>query len=703
MPFDGVDPGLEALRDGLLALRDGPLQFPPAVDVVEWVEKHGRLSREVSAEPGEVRLYGYQRGLLEAMVDPRIPELAILKGARVGYTQLLSFATAYFIAHEAASVLIAEPTDDDARDFGKTQIDSMFREMPILSELLRTPVRGEALDTWSDRRYRNGAVLRLRGAASDDAFRRYTSRVVAGDEIDADAWRNTSINAQGDKLKLMAERSRTFWNRKRIIGSTPNLRESSLIWREWLLSDQRRYFVPCPICGEMQYLKWGGKDKPYGIKWSLDEEGNVQNAWYVCEHCGSCIEEADKAEMDANGEWRPTARAKRPGLAGFHVWAGMSLFPGASWRLLAQEWLDAQSNPDLLQPFVNLVLGEPWDALEGKTVEPEGLADRREPYPAECPDEVVVITAGVDNQSGSEDQDAEGASRARIEVSIWGWGRGEESWLLGHWVLDRHDPYSPESIEELDALLARPFLKRDGTEMRVAATAVDLGGGYTQEVKDFCRLRFRRNIWAVKGRNQKLGTRTASVWPRKASRKDGNAWYMIDTQLAKDALGRRLKIEAPGPGYCHFPESADDAYFDGLTAEKLVIDKRGNRFWRRRGRNTGEPWDCFVYAYAALQGLKSTYKRWRDLSLAADRMGIPARDPDAEADGAEAVGPDRSAQSARRQAELAQEAKPAPPSAAKASPEKMPEATAAGQAAAPVKTPRKPRVRRVARSVWMGR
>jgi phage terminase large subunit GpA-like protein len=520
-----------------------------------------------------------------------------------------------------------------------------------------------------------------------------------GDEVDADAWRNTSVTSQGDKFELLRGRGTDFWDSKLIVGSTPTLRETSLIWREYQASDRRKYYVPCPHCGEMQVLVWG-KPNEAGMQWKLAPDGYIEDVWYRC--VNDCtITEDHKEEMVSAGEWRPTAKPRRPGHRGYHIWQAYSLAPKAAWPNLVQQYLDAKANPDKDQVFRNTVLGEPWDLLEGKSISMEGLAARSEPYPAECPDEAVLLTAGVDNQNGSEDQDAEGAQRARIEVSVWAWGRGEESWLLGHWILDRHDPYSPESIEELDALLTRSFAKRDGTEMRIAAAAIDMGG-FNQEVKDFCRLRFKRNVWCVKGDAKKRGTRGASVWPRKASRKDGNAWYMLDTQLAKDALGRRMKIESPGPGYMHFPESVADDYFEGLTAEKLTIDKRGNRDWKPKNKkkNSGEEWDCLVYAYAALQGHKATFKPFRDLSLAADRMGIAKRDPAADEDGAEAVGPDRSAQSARREAEVAQEGGKAP-SAAKQRRASGPQAPAPAPAPTPGVKQRRPRT--VARSSWMSR
>ena len=39
-------------------------------------------------------------------------------------------------------------------------------------------------------------------------------------------------------------------------GMTPTIAGRSRIEREYLASNQRRFFVPCPACGEMQWLRF---------------------------------------------------------------------------------------------------------------------------------------------------------------------------------------------------------------------------------------------------------------------------------------------------------------------------------------------------------------------------------------------------------------------------------------------------------------
>ena len=72
----------------------------------------------------------------------------------------------------------------------------------------------------------------------------------------------------------------------------------------------------------------------------------------------------------------------------------------------------------------------------------------------------------------------------------------------------------------------------------------------------------------------------------------------------------RLKIEAPGPGYCHFPKDGrgyDKKFFEGLTSEKKVLRyKMGRPYFAWELKDKGihkrnEALDCRNYATAAIE------------------------------------------------------------------------------------------------------
>ena len=164
------------------------------------------------------------------------------EGGRVGYTRLATLATAYHLHQDPTLCALAQPTIPDAEDFGSGEIAPMLRETPALTGLLRPVRKGEKQDKSTFYGLANGASVRIVGAASDDAFRRYSARFLFADEIDGDGW-TPGAKTQGDKLKLFWTRGETYWNRKQVRGSTPLLEETSRVHRLFLQSDQSRYFV----------------------------------------------------------------------------------------------------------------------------------------------------------------------------------------------------------------------------------------------------------------------------------------------------------------------------------------------------------------------------------------------------------------------------------------------------------------------------
>jgi len=631
--FDQLDlsEGAIIFDDAMDNLRDDTLQIPPFLDPIKWIYENIELPKQISFAPGNMMLNGFQRPVALDALDPEVDQITVLKGVQVGWSSFLKAMLFYGISYLALKAILTQPTDDDAKGYYKDQIEPHFSD--VLASIRRTPGRGEVQDTWDEHRFNNGAQLYFRGAASDDAFRRISAQWMMADEVDAEAWQSKGEKSQADKLALYRDRGTAFIDSKLWVGSTPLSRDTSLVWREWCLSDQRRLHVACPHCGTQQYLKWGTAKTDYGFRWKTNEHGHVVEAWYQCEAEGCRIDEHHKEDMVESGEFIPTAIPNRPGHRGYHWPAWHSSAPGAKWITLAQQWLDAQGDTELLKRFINNVLAEPWDDLGGEAIDTDSLKSLRIPYRAEVPDDVVVLTLGGDTQTNKEG--LKGGNHDQIasrEVSVVGWNKKRMPRLIMHKVIVG-EPGDADADAELDEIINRRFKKADGTEMKISASAIDLGGTYGDQTKAFAKSRASKRVWAIKGNNIAKGKRSSSVWPRKVSRstRNGSSWYMVDTQLAKDAIGRMLAIR--GPGAATFPSYLPDTYFDGLSAEKLHIDKKGLRHWqRKKSSQTGEEWDCLVYAYAALCGLQASVREYRDLNLAARRLGIedalPPHDPE---------------------------------------------------------------------------
>ena len=583
-------PRLAGLLNEALATN---LRPPPKLRLSEWAETYAVLSRETSAQTGRFHAFPYQVGMMDAVTDPLVQRITVMKSARVGYTKVLDHVVGYYVHQDPSPILVVQPRVEDAEDYSGTEIEPMLRDTPVLAAITGDLKAKDAKQKLLKRVFRNGASIAFVGANSPGGFRRITSRVVLFDEVDG--YPVQGAGNEGDQIKLGIKRSESFWNRRIVLGSTPTVKGVSRIEKAWLTSDQRRFFVPCPHCSEMQVLEWGGLDTSHGMKWDKDADGKglPETAHFVCSVSGCVIEEVDKPGMVAGGEWRATAPFT--GHAGFHIWTAYSLFPNAAWANLVAEWLEVKDDPLSRQTFINTVLGEPYEDRGERALKEDKLLARCERFAAEVPDGVAVITAGVDVQDD------------RLEVELVGWGRNEESWSLDYETLPG-DPAEPGTWKALDEYLLRLRLRGDGRAFEVMATCIDSGGHHTQRVYEFAKARLGRRVWAVKGASARGGERSP-VWPSKkvsARTKGGFRPILLGVNAAKDAIRRWLHVDRHGPGYMHFPADRDLGYFAQLTAERSVLKTGGGQRWRVWELPSGranEALDCRVYAYAALCGL----------------------------------------------------------------------------------------------------
>ena len=116
------------------------------------------------------------------------------------------------------------------------------------------------------------------------------ARWVFLDEVDAYPG---DIDGEGDPIALAEARTISFGHRSKVfLASTPTVKGLSRIEREYEISDQRRYHVPCPHCGALQWLKF---DR---LRWT---PGLPETAAYHCEHCDEPIPERHKMPRQGAG------------------------------------------------------------------------------------------------------------------------------------------------------------------------------------------------------------------------------------------------------------------------------------------------------------------------------------------------------------------------------------------------------------------
>ena len=551
------------------------LRPPPRLSLSQWADQHYRLSAENSAEPGRWRTRAYQRGIMDAITDPSVERVSVMKSARVGYTLCIGAAIGYHMHHDPCGIMVVQPTVETAKKYSKEFIAPTIRDVPELAALVQGGTKSSS-KTILDKSF-PGGVLSMVGANSGAGFRMSSRRVVIFDEVDGYP---ASAGDEGDPIALGEARAREFWNRKIIAGSTPTNAGSSRIEELFEAGDRRRFFVPCPQCGHMDVLRFRKRrdDEPEGghrMRWP---EGRPQDASFECGKNGCAIEERHKRAMLAAGEWR--AEREFTGHASFHIWAAYSLGANATWGQIATEFVEAsKGGVEKLKAVINTLLGETWQD-RGEAPEWEQLFRRRATYQiGTVPDGVIVLTAGVDVQ------------KDRLVYEVVGWGADRQSHsieigeLHGDTSLEAPDPVSPWTA--LDALIDRTFPGANGSSSPIAMTAIDSGYN-TQIVYGYTRDRGMSRVMACKGvtgPRMLIGTAVpvdVTIRGRRIQR--GHRMWPIGVDIAKAELYGWLRLELKGgdppPGYCHFPEY-DEEYFRQLTSEQRVATKN-----RKTGRVT---------------------------------------------------------------------------------------------------------------------
>jgi phage terminase large subunit GpA-like protein len=328
--------------------------------------------------------------------------------------------------------------------------------------------------------------------------------------------------------------------------------------------------------------------------------------WCQCPACGERLPQYHKATMLAGAEWRASAAGDGQ-TAGFHLPGWYAPAGWTPWEQIRDEFLRAKTDPLLLKGWVNKRAAEAWEDESVARVSADGLMTRAaaDPYPSGyCPAGVLLLVAAVDVQD------------TWLEVSVWGFGRGEESWLIWHQRVDG-SPAEPNPWSQIDSVRRLEWPREGGGSMTIRAVGVDTGGHFTQEAYAFCRARAREGVVALKGSS----TRAAPALGRGSKQdvnwrgnfvKGGVVLYMVGTDTIKRSIYARLQIQQPGPGFVHFGQNATDEYLEGLTCERLIPRMvKGFQIleWQKPANARNEPLDTAVYCVAMLELVKRRYNR----------------------------------------------------------------------------------------------
>ena len=561
---------------------------------------------------------------MDAISEGAVESVVIMSSSQVGKSEALGNAVGYYIDQDPAPIMLVMPTERDAEAWSKDRFSPMARDTPCLIGKIADPKSRDGSNKILHKRF-PGGHLTIVGANAPSGLASRPIRILLCDEVDRYP---SSAGAEGDPVNLAKKRTVTFWNRKIVLVSTPTIRGMSRIETAYAESDQRQYWVPCPSCGAQQVLVWTQ------VRWeSPGGEHQAETARYHCAACDVAWSDALRWAAIRKGEWR--ARAPFRGIAGFHLNEIYS-----SWvrlEAMVRAFLSARAGGDeAMKTFVNTSLGETWTE-SGEAPDWRRLYDRRERWPAgTVPEGGLILTAGADVQ------------KDRIEVDVWAWGRGLESWLVDHLVIDG-GPEHARSWEALAALLGRTWPHALGAHLPIARLAVDTGYE-APAVYAWARAQGFAQVAPVKGvegfnRASPVSgpTYVDATIAGKRLRRGARLWTVAVSTFKAETY-RFLRLERPTdeelaggvrtpPGTIHVPEWVDAEWLKQFVAEQLVTVKTKRGFARlewQKLRERNEALDTRVYARAAawIAGLdRWSEERWAEAEREVAVEAVPAARP----------------------------------------------------------------------------
>lgn len=614
MTIDTREKQIDNIFDSISAL----IPTDSLISCPEWAEQNRFMNSKVSGRSGKFSYINapYCREIADCFSkNNSIQEVAIMKGVQLGLTtSVIENAIGYVLDVNPAPMMFVFPNEDEAKKYKKVKIDNLIDNSGLRSKIVAETDNKNSRRTGDTATLLEfpGGSLNFASANNPKQLRSFPIKYLFLDELDGYP---DEIKGEGFPVSIAVERtgSYTLFGRKICYNSTPLLAHNSKILEYYKKGDCRKFFVPCPICGEMQELVFyksdGGsypddkaiikektKTKPYGLIFDKEacKEGDYSSVAYRCMHCGGEFKDYAKLTIEQKGEWRPTQKSKVPNYRSYHISALYSLTK--PWENIVRDFIEAGSDPKKLQVFRNLDLGLPFEEKTGgvEYQQVQRLRDVETPNNY-VPSEALILTCAADVQ------------RDRIECEIKAWGDRFRCWGVDYRVFkgDTKNLYD-DCWQKFKAIKDEVFT--DGR--LVDLMGVDSGDGeLTDVVYDFCQMYGDGMIMPLKGFVSTAKTREKFKLVDIKGR-ENLTLVEIYVDLYKNSIARYLALDEPiddiyPDGWNTFAKDYPDEYFRQLTTERRVKKKLPSGIiktvWEQHGRN--EAFDLNVYNSAMLDVL----------------------------------------------------------------------------------------------------
>lgn len=550
------------------------------VTVSKWAEAN-RVLPDSNSIPGPWRnsVTPYLVEIMDAFSDEMVEEIIFVKPTQVGGTSAMENMLASAIAQDPAPAMCVYPSDDLAERTVESKLDPMIKNCKVLAAKYRINDSKKLALKFTD------MVVYLTGANSPADLASTNIRYLFMDEVDKFPG---ASKKEADPVSLAKERTKTFFNRKIFMASTPTLKTGH-IWKAKEAADvEKHYFVPCPHCGAFIELKFAQ------IKWPSKEDvpenaDRAEMATYVCQECGCVITDQDKGKMLAAGRWKPVRqKTQHPKSVAF--WMNTLYSPFTRFSDIAREFMRSKDDPELLHNFANSWLAEPWEDTKLKT-NAEMVMERQTETPEwTLPPWTKLVTGGIDVQENC------------LYWTIRAWGDYMTSQNISHG--------QALSMGEVERIMNTELTMPNGEKVMVNLALMD-SGDQTEDVYEFCAL---NSDWALpcKGTTTMLSHYRLSTVNKAGSRANGMTLVLVDGGKYKDQIAARMRKEN-GTGAWMVYQGCDLDYAEQVTAEHKITERSGGKEVQRWVLKTSHAdnhyLDCEVYAAAAADvlGVRNLY------------------------------------------------------------------------------------------------
>jgi hypothetical protein len=543
-------------------------------DICDWCEANIDLSFDhTSSAKGLVKLYPYQREILEACDNPSVQEVTIQAGQRLGKSQLWKFSMLKRVHDGGLSGLIVYPSLDLGERTNKDTVVPLLQTLPEATKDLAQ--RGNKLKSSFHLPSLSSVIYFLGGGSQVISS---TANWVVLDESDfVELQQSDDEDKNMSQIKALRLRMQSFKQRMMIVCSSPS-QFGGVVHQNWKRGSMGEWNLRCLHCGELSPVKqlafYLDGNKWAGLQWRKNENGEVieDSIRWICPHCQHEHTYADAPKMNELGQFihqRPNNTLHRSyqigALANPQLW---------TWREIAQAQEDAIDG-DGKKYLANTILGIPYKHVaDGDTsVSIEETNHRRQvDYPSDLANKIVLVVAGIDRQASE-------IANSKYYVSVVrGFCDNGDSYLLSCGI--------DQTLGDVESRISNTYYGH-----KVALALIDNGGFETAEYQPFVEA--HSNLFWYKG--------TSSS---KIDNKDWISSTNVKKLFLVNALGYQVKLldrlyttrRVDGNKWL-LPINVDADYFQQLcnvAPARAMKDQNNFAFenWCSYGANRRDYFDC---------------------------------------------------------------------------------------------------------------